>query len=72
MPNQRSELDIATDALSTIGDLDERGRILLLIETQDQLNNGDAMAFFGRWLDAMIEELDIELPEVDPNGTPFD
>lgn len=60
---KRNEYEIALAQLGKISALDERGRIELLIEQQDKLNNGDAMAFFGHWLDAVCVHLEIEFDE---------
>jgi len=69
--DDRSALDKASDNLDTVASLDERGRIALLVKTQDGLNNGDAMSYFGAWLDAVCDALDLDAPEEDPNENPF-
>lgn len=68
---QVSQYDLAIEGLAAIPNLDERGRIELLIRTQDQLNNGDAMCYFGNWLDAVCEVLDIDIDDIDPLDNPF-
>lgn len=69
--DSRSALEKAIDGLAAIPKLDERERIVLLVETQDRLNNGDAMAFFGEWLGAVCDALEIDIPEQDPDANPF-
>jgi len=68
---QSENLKAAIRTLKTLDELDERGRIELLINQQDRLNNGDAMAFFGHWLDAVCEVVGIEMEPLDPNHNPF-
>mgnify|MGYP003633572307 CR=1 FL=1 len=67
----QSELQIAIDRLADVSKLDERGRIELLIDTQDNLNNGDAMAYFDHWLDAVCDAIEIDRDDFDPMNNPF-
>jgi hypothetical protein len=57
---KRSDLERALKRLDRLPSLDERGRIRLLVRTQSRLNNGDAMEFFGHWLDGVCELLGID------------
>lgn len=66
-----SEFETALENLVEIPRLNERARIELLIDTQASLNNGDAMAYFGHWLDAVAEAVGIELVEPDESDNPF-
>lgn len=69
--NHADPYEVALRELKKIPHLDERGRIELLIRTQDRLNNGDAMAFFGHWLDAVCEVLEIGTDGGDLMDNPF-
>lgn len=66
-----SDSETALTALSKIPLMDEKQRIELLLDTQAELNNGDAMAYFGRWLDAVCDALGIDLEPSDPASNPF-
>ena len=70
--HEPNELGRALEALSVVPELNERQRIELLIDTQAGLNNGDAMAYFGRWLEAVCDAIGIELEPFDPSLNPFD
>lgn len=60
----KSELELAVENLKNIPSLDEQGKIELLLDTQSTLNNGDASAYFEKWLDAVCEALKIELDDI--------
>jgi hypothetical protein len=65
------EFEMALADLARLPQLDERGRIEMLIRWQDRLNNGDAMAFFDHWLDGVCEAIGIDTEAADPMENPF-
>ncbi len=64
----KTELEVACENLSCIRSLNETGRIELLLDTLETLDNGDALAYFERWLDVVCSALGIDVEEsIDAN-----
>lgn len=60
MTKRKTELELALDDLPKLATQTERERIQTLTRTMDELNNGDAMEYFGHWLDAVRDALGLE------------
>jgi len=70
MAKERFTYDRAVQNLECIAGMTERERILLLLRTQHRLNNGDAMAYFGCWLEECCLALGID-SDAERAGDPF-